>query len=119
MSVISILWLIVLGLSMLFTTFLLVISLKRNYQTGQLVRKQLADKINQLPMGKMLEKHGIEPSSFLHKVSLTDIESEIRLCHSCNKTVECDKALRNEEIKDEAMTFCPNSAAMINHQSLC
>lgn len=117
MSIISALVLFVLALSMVVTAVLLVNSVKNNFQTGQLVRKQIGEKINELRFGQMLEKHGVNTQSFLHKVSLTEIDSKMRSCQSCLKTTECDKTLQNQLIDGELLQFCPNSLSFIAQQN--
>lgn len=109
MSIFSALLLIAIALSMVITAILLVNALKNNFQTGELVRNQIAQTIDQLPFGQMLGKHGVDIPGFLHKVPLTEIDSEIRSCQSCTKTVECDRALQSDILERSDLGFCPNA----------
>lgn len=119
MSLISALLLSVMALSMIMTAVLLVNALKNNYQNSQLIRKQIGHQIEQMPFGKMLQKHKVDATSLLHKVSLTEIDSEIRTCQSCIKTVECNEALQSGTTDSSELSFCPNSETIIQQQAAC
>ncbi len=119
MSLISALVISVLILSMIMTAVQLVNALKNNYLTGQLVRKQIGHQIEQMPFGKMLQMHNVDATTLLHQASLTEIDSEIRACQSCAKTVECNKALQSDidMVDISELSFCPNST-LIQQQAM-
>lgn len=120
MSAVSIVVLFILGISMLVTGFMLANTLTKNFQTGQSVREQLAERVNQLRYGKMLTLFGIDKTAFLHKVPLTEVESEMRTCQSCIRIDECDKTLQQSEIiNDEALAFCPNASSIEKQRAVC
>jgi hypothetical protein len=119
MSIVSAFLLIVITVSMVITAILLVNALKNNFQTSQLVRKKIKQRIEQLPFGKMLRKHNVDTLKFLYQVPLTEIESEIRVCQSCSRNVECEKAVYTDGIEFADLGFCPNSEAIIQQRAYC
>lgn len=82
------------------------------------MRRELTTKINQLRYGKILTYFGINKNEFVHKVSLVEIENEMRTCISCKQTVQCDKTLDQTGIFDDgALAFCPNTASIQNQRA--
>jgi hypothetical protein len=119
MSLFSALLLLVVFSSMAIIAILLVNALISNYRTGQEVRNELAKRIELLPFGKMLKSHNVELPKFLHKIPLTEIESEIKVCQSCSKTVECNKAQNSNSFENEVLNFCPNSQVILQQKATC
>jgi hypothetical protein len=103
-------------LMMVVTAIFLVNALRNNFQSGQEVRKQIARRIEQLPFGKMLKRHKVDTIKFLYQIPLTEVESEIRVCQSCIKTVECNKALQSE---NSDLGFCPNLQTILQQKTVC
>ena len=65
MSTVSVMVLFLLGISMLVTGFMLAYALKKNYHKGQFVRKQLAERVDELRYGRILALFGIDKKAFL------------------------------------------------------
>lgn len=105
---------------MLITAGMLVYALSKNFKTGQLVRQQLSDKVDQLRYGQMLALFGVNKDNYLHKVPLTRVDDEIRKCRSCEWTFECDKALQHfDYVNDEVLRFCPNASSISSQKAIC
>ncbi len=120
MNIISVLALVILAISMVMTGFLLAYSIHRNFQKGQLVRKQLTERVNQLRYGKILALFGIDKKSFLHRVSITEVENEMRTCQACKRTNECDAVLQQNGIfDDDVLAFCPNASSIKEQRAIC
>lgn len=78
-----------------------------NFRGGHSVRESLSRRIGSLRLKKMLKQQGINFSDYLHKLMVHDMEKQIRACEGCNKTEDCDVALKeNRNTKD--LRFCPN-----------
>ena len=120
MSSISFLLLLVLGISMLATGFMLANSLNKNFQQGQSVRYDLAEKVDQLRYGQILNLFGVNKNLYLHKVPMNKIDAEMRTCRSCEWTNECDKALQHSDyVNDEVLRFCPNASSILAQKTIC
>ncbi len=93
----------------------LVYAIRRNFQTGMVFREQYREKISQLRFGQMIIKHGNDVQTLLHSCPIIDIEKQIKNCHSCLKSSECDVVLEKEMIKQNELAFCPNHSALVQN----
>ncbi|MCG8378144.1 MAG: DUF6455 family protein [Proteobacteria bacterium] len=103
-------------ISVLATATFLIFAIRKNFQTGKKFRLGYLDQIDRLRFGKMLEKHGINANELLHTRSITEVETQIRNCHGCVKTEECDQVLSKQKVTEKELVFCPNYASLI-HQN--
>lgn len=84
---ISVLLLLVLGTSMVMTAVFLINAIRKNFQTGQNFRIELMDAIKSMRFGKMLKKNNVSPQQFLHNHPITGIETQLKKCRACIKTL--------------------------------
>ena len=98
------------------TGILLAAYIFANFRTGQSVREVLSKRIGALRLKKMLKLQGINFSDFLYGQLVHDIEKQVRACEGCNKTAECDQALKQHE-KNANLQFCPNYESIRQHGS--
>ena len=70
---VSILLLLVLGVTMLMTAVLLINAIRKNFHVGQSFRVYLMEKIESIRFGSMLIKHNVDPQQFLHNRSIFNI----------------------------------------------
>ena len=101
------------GISMFMIAVLLFNAIRKNFQFGQLLRKQILEKIESLRFGSMLRKHNVNPQEYLHNRPLSSIESEIKNCFSCMKITECDSVLAKSNVTDQDLVFCPNHSSIV------
>ncbi len=115
MSIFAIIILSTLFIAMFVIAARLLWALSTNVKTGQLVREQIAKRIDQFRYGKMLAMRGVNRTRFLHEVPLTEIEQQMNQCQGCNATKQCDDALQQNMVNEQELSFCPNTSEISKH----
>ncbi len=93
---------------------LLMTAVFRNLKTGKRFREQLLERLEQLPMIRMLGRHNIDIDAYLSNEYVTNIEKQLRNCGECREKLECNKVLSKEETAVDTYSFCPNDEAFEN-----
>ncbi len=89
------------------------VSIGKNLAQGHRYRKKLADRLEHLPMGRMLQKLGIDEYKFLHEQDGVHLKHEISQCESCEVKAMCEQELQSHEHLDvEDIDYCPNRDAL-------
>jgi uncharacterized protein DUF6455 len=86
----------------------LTLTISGNIKTGKRFREKLLDRLNQLPIKKMIGRRDIDVDKYLHNVPMTDIENQLRNCDKCAVKEECEETLEKEETSKINYSFCPN-----------
>jgi len=112
MVVINNILLILIGCAfiVLMAGFFLVIT--RNMRQGRVFRRGLAENLETLRMGKMLRALGIDTSSYLHLVPISQINASMKKCEDCDVTEVCDDRLQAGNLHKGAIDFCPNQQCL-------
>jgi len=81
----------------------------RNIDRGHLRRQRLADGVDGLRLGTMLDRLGEDRVHYLHQKRVVDIEHHMNRCTSCDAIDRCDDVLSTDErVRGEEVDFCPN-----------
>ena len=75
-------------------------------------RRNLARRIDQLRLGKMLTALGIDTTQYLQDENLHEIKEQVEKCEACDNTLECDENLTNGNIRIDNIDYCNNNTAM-------
>ncbi len=87
----------------------LPVAILRNLKKGHERRRLLAERVEALRLGKMLDGLGADRNRYLHVERVADIEQQMRRCGDCDATERCDDLLEKEpSVQPEAVEFCPN-----------
>ncbi len=85
------------------------VSIGRNLKAGHTYRKKLAQKIEALPMGRMLERLGIDEYRLLHEKDGVHLHEEIQRCASCDAKQTCEEVVEtHQHLAPDDIDFCPN-----------
>ncbi len=85
------------------------VSIGRNLKVGHAYRKKLAQKIEGLPMGRMLQRLGIDEYRLLHEKDGVHLHEEINRCASCDSKKTCEQVMEtHEHLAPDDIDFCPN-----------
>jgi len=87
----------------------------RNLLHGLTFRRQLHERLNGMPLSRVLARAGSDAVLYLHDRHVHDIERELRNCESCRATSQCRHALQ-DGTPAERFEFCPNYAALFKPQ---
>jgi hypothetical protein len=90
----------------------LTVAIGRNLKAGAAVREQLARRVAELPLGKMLKLVGVDSSRYLHGEYLKDVRQQIDTCESCDHNQHCSDTLEPSKAKLEDYGFCPNQESL-------
>ena len=112
MSLLNIIFSLVILIGGMCLLAILVSQIRQNYRTGQSFRQNLAKRINQLRLSKMLKARGIDLSAYLHTDSINEIEQNMRTCENCGVKNSCDEELENENLIETKLQFCPNDESL-------
>lgn len=97
----------VVGLAMALFAFSLAWAILHNLREGQAFRAQLARRLEQLRLQRLMRMLGLDPGRYLHQERIVDVERHMRACAQCPETARCDQAL--EQHQPEAVTsYCAN-----------
>ena len=81
----------------------------RNIDRGRERRQRLAEGVDGLRLGTMLDRLGEDRVRYLHQKRVVDIEHHMQRCTSCDAIDGCDDVLsKNERVRGEEVAFCPN-----------
>ena len=116
MSIFGIAFLSLISVMFVTTVGGLSLAIRRNFLTGLQFRQALAQRLAEVRLYSMLQRRGIEVSSYLHRVPANEIEREIRACAECGHKAECDRA-QQSAAADQNFEFCPNNAALAAQQA--
>lgn len=108
MSIISLLLFVLMSLAIIVLAVSFALLVMRNMKQGQLVREQLAQRVETLRMSKMLKALGLDFRGYLYRVPLSKISSSMKNCENCSTTDQCDEMLKQPEIDPAQIDFCPN-----------
>ena len=86
----------------------LMFEINRNVKIGKEIREKLMERLEQLPMIKMLVKHDIDANEYLHNVPIMQVEKQLHNCSVCTVKQECRESLSKEEAVEDDYSFCPN-----------
>ena len=116
MNYVAICFISSIALLLLYTIFRLIIAIQGNFHSASELRNQFSQRIHLLPMYKMLRLRGIALNKLLHQLPISDIETGIRNCESCDKDKLCQETLKNKS--GQNLDFCPNDQAFIKFQKM-
>ena len=108
MTIISYILLAIIAIAFTLLALFFVLLISRNVREGKVVREQLALRVENLRMSKMLRALGLDFSKYLYSVPLTKISHSMNNCDKCDATDQCDEKLKQPEIKPDEIDFCPN-----------
>ncbi len=91
---------------------LLVLAIVFNVTAGQRYRENLAQKLDQLRLGKMLSALGIDTEVYLHSERILDIHQQMNRCSSCVNTDQCDDQLSDGAVGADEIDFCNNERSL-------
>jgi len=110
MNTITIIALVMLTLMLVTFTVLLPVAIVFNVRAGEKYRQGLAEKVNQLRLGKMLAALGVDIDVYLNSERSLEIQQHIDRCAACGNTAECDDKLTGQAITPDNIGFCNNEA---------
>ena len=88
----------------------------QNMRQGRVFRRNVAQHIETLRMGKMLGALGIDTSAYLHDLPMHQVNAEVKLCQSCENTGTCDDKLQNDSLTPDDVDFCPNQQSLASYK---
>jgi hypothetical protein len=91
---------------------LLVLAIMFNLKAGQRYRANLAKRLDQLRLGKMLSALGIDTEAYLHSERILDIHQQMDRCSSCANTDRCDDQLADGTVRSDEIDFCNNERSL-------
>jgi len=112
MNTLTILALVLLTLLLVTFSVLLPVAIVFNVRAGEKYRRDLAEKVNRLRLGKMLEALGVDIDIYLNSERSLDIQQHIDRCNACDNTAECDDKLTGQGIDPDHIGFCNNEASL-------
>ena len=99
----------VLGAMAMALIILFPLSIGKNLSAGHRYRKKLAQKLDNLPLGGMLQRLGIDQYKFLHEEDGVHLHRNIQRCESCEAKNVCEETQAGHARLDpRAIDFCPN-----------
>ncbi len=81
--------------------------ISRNLKDGQAFRRQLAARLEQLRLHRLMGLLGLDSDRYLSRESIVDVERHMRACAQCDATRQCDSALA-EKNPVAVAGFCTN-----------
>jgi hypothetical protein len=103
---------LLLGLLLAIFAVLLPLTIVFNTRSGMKYRRVLAEKIDQLRLGRMLAALGIDIGVYLSSARAVDIREQIDNCTACMNTQECDSKLADGAVDPGAIAFCNNEESL-------
>lgn len=111
--------LVLVGLAFVVTAVSFALLITRNMRQGRVFRRQLAEKVDSLNMGRMLRALGIDLSAYLHKVPVAQVGDSAKNCDTCDSTEQCDEALnQHAKLEPDDIDFCPNQQCLSTFKEL-
>jgi hypothetical protein len=108
MNVVSMIVLGLMGALLAYSVLSIFISIVRNLKNGFRFRQDLAGRIGNLRLRKMLGSLGIDLSGYLHSRPVAEIEGHMRACQGCETQSTCDERLGPAQKPIDDYSFCPN-----------
>lgn len=78
-----------------------------NLREGQSFRLQLARRLEQLRLPRLMRMLGLDPERYLHQERIVNVERHMRACAGCPETRRCDQALEQNQ-PDAVADYCAN-----------
>lgn len=97
----------VVGLALALFAVSLAWAILHNLREGQAFRAQLARRLGQLRLQRLMRMLGLDPGRYLHQERIVDVERHMRACASCPETSRCDQALEQHQ-PDAVADYCVN-----------
>lgn len=97
----------VVGLALALFAFSLAWAILHNLREGQGFRAQLARRLEQLRLQRLMRMLGLDPDRYLHQERIVDVERHMRACAQCPETARCDQALAEHQ-PEAVATYCAN-----------
>jgi hypothetical protein len=97
----------VVGLALALFAISLAWAILHNLREGQAFRVQLARRLEQLRLQRLMRMLGLDPGRYLHQERIVDVERHMRACASCPETARCDQALEQHQ-PDAVVEYCAN-----------
>ncbi len=88
---------------------LLARAIHANLRQGAAWRRELATRVEAVPLGEALSAAGVEVRRWLHVTSVNDLEGAVRACEACGGKAECEARLAAGR---GALPGCPNAALL-------
>ena len=89
----------------------LTFAISRNIDRGHVRRRHLAEGVDGLRLGTMLDRLGEDRDHYLHQKRIVDIEQHMQRCGDCGAVDCCDDVLsKDKRVRGEQVDFCPNIA---------
>ncbi len=101
-------------LALLLTAFavLLFVAIIFNARAGERYRQRLAQRLDNLRLGRMLGLLGIDANAYLHEQRVLDIHHHMNRCEHCARTDSCDERLARGQLSPDDLDFCDNEATL-------
>ncbi|MEJ2685836.1 MAG: hypothetical protein P8124_01265 [Gammaproteobacteria bacterium] len=93
------------------TAVALARAINANLLRGRLVRAAMAQRLDRLPLKRLLALAGSDVRHFLHSRYLHEIEGELRACEACDEQDRCRHCLQSGSPLG-GFDFCPNHALL-------
>lgn len=116
MNVFGVVFLSLIGLMFVTTVTGLSLVIRRNWLTGQQFREALAQRLSEVRLQSMLQRRGLDVTSYLHLTPANEIARAIRICAGCTRKAECDQGQPAASAEHD-FKFCPNDAALSARQA--
>ena len=102
--------LLVVGLAI--SLVLLPLAIAMNVETGMKYRRDLAEQLDKLRLGKMLAALGVDINRYLNSERMVDIHHQMRRCTTCTNTETCDDTLTKGDVAADNIQFCNNEESL-------
>lgn len=102
----------VLAAGLAITLVLLPLAIAMNVETGMKYRRDLAAKLDQLRLGRMLVALGVNINRYLNSERIVDIDRQMRRCGACTNTKTCDDKLTKGGVAMDNIQFCNNQESL-------
>ena len=91
---------------------LLPVAIIFNMKAGMKYRQELARKLDNLRLGKMLAALGMDLDEYLATNPAVEIKNQMERCAACSNTEECDDKLATQAIDADRIGFCNNEESL-------
>lgn len=91
---------------------LLPLAIAMNVETGMQYRRDLAEKLDKLRLGKMLAALGVNINRYLNGERMVDIHQQMQRCSACANTQTCDDKLTKGDVAADNIPFCNNEESL-------
>ncbi len=84
----------------------------KNTHDRREMRKILLNRIESLPLPKMLQALGISFTNYFYKVSIDVVDKSISNCEKCSSTEICKEKLKLPELNPGDIEFCASQSIL-------